>query len=595
MRAGPTLVAVAVMLLAGVSGCLGGSGPESADPATARRIAAERNEPPVYEGEWKFDGGAQVLVPGPYAVHPPVLQILRSELGGVDIEIGYWLPDAPPDVKFPVIIEASPYHRPAGSVVRNSGMKSFLVEQFGPHGYAVAAVAVRGTGNSGGCMDLFGDREAADLSQAITWLATQEWSNGNVTLIGVSYPGSTPWVAARTGNEHVKTIVPIAGVPDLYRLMYKNGSSEIRGPLVLNALYYSYGWAPDDPNRDPEKRVEGLCVADAEAQGLAWSVYSPATGERDPVGWWEERNNQPRVEENYEGSVFLFHGFQDWNVDPSQPIPWVDSLNRSGTPVKYMLGQWGHGFGNRWDRAELLLRWWDYYLKGKTTVVLGPAAHVQDDLGRWHIEESYPPRDANWTTLHLGANNQLVSEPGAAGTAFLAPNPAGVVPAANLRAVPGPAADFYTNAPEEGLWISGLPKVHVTVSPYGVGGNLAAWLYDVDESGNERRVGWTTMNLRFYDGGETARTLTPREPIRALMEIQPMDTYIAPGHRLLLRLWQYSSDQQISAGPVQDRQTVVSGMPVDVLFGGSVKSTLELPVIQRGEEAYYEPPTPPPD
>src|SRR3712207_8365024 len=53
--------------------------------------------------------------------------------------------------------------------------------------YAAAFISVRGTGNSGGCHNLLGPKEQADISQAITWLGTREWSNGRVGMYGLSY------------------------------------------------------------------------------------------------------------------------------------------------------------------------------------------------------------------------------------------------------------------------------------------------------------------------------------------------------------------------------------------------------------------------
>ena len=48
-------------------------------------------------------------------------------------------------------------------------------------------------------MDLMGFAEQEGINAAVEWLATQEWSNGNVGMIGKSYDGSTPWQAAMYG------------------------------------------------------------------------------------------------------------------------------------------------------------------------------------------------------------------------------------------------------------------------------------------------------------------------------------------------------------------------------------------------------------
>ena len=96
------------------------------------------------------------------------------------------------------------------------------------------------------CQSLYGPNgicRAREINAAVEWLATQEWSNGNVGMIGKSYDGSTPWQAAMYGDEYLKTIVPISGLIGVRELMWKNGSSEARAPFMHNVVYGSYGFA----------------------------------------------------------------------------------------------------------------------------------------------------------------------------------------------------------------------------------------------------------------------------------------------------------------------------------------------------------------
>jgi putative CocE/NonD family hydrolase len=586
------------MALGAFAGCVDPDATsKGADGRDPRKIDAATKPIDVYPGQYRFDARfSQVLVDGIYAALPPVHEFISSEIDGADIEIGFWLPDVPPGTKVPVIVHASPYHRPAGAVTTQSGMKNFLVSNFLPHGYAVGAVAVRGTANSGGCMDLMGVKENGDLDQAITWFGEQPWSNGNVAMIGVSYDGSTPWTVASFGNPHLKTIVPISGVPDLYGLMFRNGSAETRGPAALNALYYEYSFGPTDANRDADKRITGAACPES-LTGFSAAMYSGVYGERDPLGWWAERNRKPATEANYKGSVLSVQGFQDWNVDPHMVIPWAQELaDEQGIYVKQMLGQWGHsspdnrlGDNNpakhtRYDWAEILLHWFDYWLKGVQTD-LGPRAQVQDDKGNWRNEDSYPPHDAKWTTYHLSEGNRLTLEPDIAGSALLLPNPGDLQggPCESLRQAPCWDVDFSLPV-EEDLHIGGLPRLHVTVSPKGPTGHIAGYLWDVSPDGSAKRVGWTMINLRFADGTETSRPLVPNQPILAKMEFQPLDVLIPAGHQLRVTIWEVEENDRLPAIPPQ---------AVELLYGGSVQSTLELPILERTEADYFLPPWPP--
>ncbi len=601
------LLMSSIMAAAVFAGCLdaGTTSGTQQDPEL-QKLTSPNRQTVVYPGEYKFFDArfSQVLADGIYASLPPVRDFIPSEIDGEDIEIGFWLPDVPAGTKVPVIVHASPYHRPAGSVIKQTGMKNFLVTNFLPHGYAVGTVAVRGTAGSGGCMDLMGVKENGDLNQAITWFGEQEWSNGNVAMIGVSYDGSTPWTVASFGNPHLKTIVPISGVPDLYGLMFRNGSAESRGPALLNALYYTYGWATvdipgvsgGDPNRSTDKVITGLACPESVV-GLGAAMYSGTYGERDPAGWWEERNRKPATAENYKGSILSVQGLQDWNVDPMMVIPWAQELaDEQGLYVKQMLGQWGHanpdsrvGSNNtpakptRYDWAEILLHWFDYWLKGVNTD-LGPMVQVQDDKGNWRNEESFPPHDATWTKYHLADGNRLSLEPGAPGSALLVPNPMDQQggPCEQLRQAPCYDIDFALPL-EEDTRISGLPRLHVTVSPKGPTGHIAGYLYDVAPDGTEKRVGWTMINLRFADGTETSTPLVPNQPILAKMEFQPLDVLIPAGHTLKVTIWEVEEADRLPAIPPQ---------AVELLYGGSVSSTLELPTLERTEADYFLPPWP---
>ncbi|MGB0652798.1 MAG: CocE/NonD family hydrolase [Thermoplasmatota archaeon] len=600
------LVAV-LLLMGGLAGCLntdeGGDAAATGDgDAGAQALALpprEHGEVATPPGEYNFTGPyGQLLEPGILEILPPVRHYEPSSNGGVDMEMGIWRPDT--DGPVPVIVQASPYYgwqmSDGRSVVDKAGYFGSLIDTFVPMGYAVVGLSIRGTGDSGGCNDLMGPEERADLDEAVTWLGTQEWSNGNVAMIGLSYDGSTPWTTAATGNPHLKTIVPISGVPDMYSLMYRNGSSESRGPVILNTLYFVGDAIPGDaqPQRTPERL---LCPQSAE--GVGWSLYSAATGAPDPLGFWEARNQKPLVEAHYNGSIFSIQGLQDWNVDPSQSVPWGDDLERQGLHVKQLLGQWGHDYPDRmgdddgWhihraDFKEILLAWFDQELKGIAQDT-GPAVQVMDDLGRWRNEEHYPPRDTDWQTYHLTPAKRLATEPGDDGSIILLPSTGIVVqpPAAIPLETAAVAVDFELPPADEERLIVGLPKVHVTVTPHGPGGYMAAYLYDHDPAGNadDRIIGWTSMNLAFAHGGTDRQEVVPGQPLRVNMEIQPMDSVIQEGHQLVLRLWVFTDG---------DRLPTLPPSSVALEMGEAADSVLKLPTVVRGPEAYFEPPRPAP-
>ena len=162
------------------------------------------------------------------------------------VSLAVWLPNVPEGTTVPVIAEFGPYFdeisvETPSIEVPGTWLGQMIIDQILPHGYAFAQVSVMGTGRSNHCMDLMGNAEQLGVDAAVTWLGTQDWSNGKVAMIGKSYDGSTPWQAATFGNEHLATIVPISGLIGVMELMWKNGSSEARAAIMHNGVYGSYG------------------------------------------------------------------------------------------------------------------------------------------------------------------------------------------------------------------------------------------------------------------------------------------------------------------------------------------------------------------
>ena len=447
-------------------------------------------------------------------------------------------------------------------------------------------------------MDLLGPLERADLDQAVTWLGEQPWSNGNVGLFGISYDGSTPWQVAATGNPHLKTIVPMEGITDYFQLDYRNGTANSFGWGTELSGYYLLPFGFGLISRSPDKIAEAAdCPAMVEtAQAQA---HAAIVGNHDALGFWAARNLRPMVLENYNGSVFAVQGFKDDNVDPAQVTPLVNQLEAKGVPVKQLWGQWYHripgGTGDeasqRWDWHEMLLHWFDYWLKGDTTVDLGPHVEVQDALGAWRHEDDWPPQDALPVPFELSADGSLAQ--GTAATAGSKPVPM----AAPMNGRGSTTADLWNDADfvcpacptfvtepfATDFRFAGMPTVHVTVTPGGPGGYVAAHLFALapGEPGTPRLLGMGGgINLLYADGSLDAKPPVPGMPIVARLEMEPMDAVVPAGSRLMLMLHQGGFGSHL---PPPDT------FPVTVELGDG-KSVLTVRAFERDASSFFDPP-----
>ena len=490
------------------------------------------------------------------------------------MHVALWLPDVPEGQEVPVIMTIHPYYDFGGegmpgvgedsnpNTVPDGGIGAWVYDNFISHGYALAQASTFGTGKSTHCQDVKGLGEQTGIQAVVDWLGEQEWSNGNVGLMGKSYAGTTNWEAAQNPSEHLKTIVPISGSIGVQEMFYRNGSSEFRA-LGYDAAYQA---ATSDLTTD-ELRV---CQDDLTGPlnpftTQLWAQYGGAEWN----DYWDERRHLPDVLENYKGSVYLVWGMQDWNVDPYHAFPTYQLLRDAGIPARGIMGQWAHnypdqpdrhgeltsGYGaeaypqmSRMDWAVDLFAWFEYWLKDNGPM---PDLHVQMQRndGKWHVEDTWPPEDFEWETIPLDQTTATGN----------------TVSATSEMTITIPASD-------EDRFISGLPTLHLSVTT-GLcdGGQVFATMYD---STSGLRIGHGTMDVRYRDGGHEAKIVTPFTDYLMLMEFNPIDALIPAGNEISIVLTESGEDYLPSA-------CTAIGMGINA----DSSSTLSLPLIERSENA----------
>lgn len=542
-----------LLLLLATSGCFGAAPP------------GMRSDPPAHawlEGvQWDTSAEWSVpLVEGDLEVLAPELVELRSQ-DGVAIGIAVWRPAT--EERVPVLVEAGPYYQ--DDMTADFYDVGYYVSRFVPHGYAYARVAVRGTGGSGGCQAFMDAAEQRDLDAAVTALGTQPWANGNVGLIGKSYDGSTPWMVAATGNPHVKTIVPISGLTSARDGLFPNGTVDTF-LLTGVANYWRFmglqhgSETPTSSWVSPDRWCASFPLAAPE---FAAAAATGETGLADDA-YWAERDFAPGVLANYNGSVFLVHGFDDTIVRPDSGLPLARALADRGQPVKILLGQWAHAYPDwgsdgaavRWDFAEVLLRWFDRWLKDGTGPT-GPAVDVQDEEGAWRTEETWPPADAVPTPLYLGD-----------GVLSWTPEADAEVPvaAASIGGTGWPTFDLVL---ERDLHLGGFARVTLTLTPSTPNQAFLLTLADIDEDGQATRLSIARGSLAATAEGD----VVPGQAARFRFQFQPADARLATGHTLRLHV------TPITAGPPATAA---------VLEVGGEASVLELPLVARdGGDGHY--------
>ena len=580
---------ILVMVSATLSGCIGEK--TASDTVT---FDSESYPEPWERADIEYDNSddfSRVTINGthnisaPLSIYVPVPSITLADggagiTGGAEVHLGLWLPEidgcdysggnVTDACKVPVIADVGPYYDDGdvSATTPAERLGRFLIENYVPHGFAVAQVSVFGTGNSNHCMDLMGTDEQRGIDAAVSYLGEAAWSNGKVGLIGKSYDGSTPWQAATFGNPYLATIVPMSGLIGVHELMWRNGSMEARGMIMHNGVYGAFGIDGDggDSENFCEGYVEGYVNGPLAYQTGGMVDYAGNT-------YWTERSFLGRVLENYQGSIYIIQGMQDWNVDPHMAFPIHQQVEAAGIEIKTLAGQWAHDYPDRvtghssqgegrgaeaypytlrWDWADEMLYWFNWYLKGEGRApTLG--VEMQDNRGGWRFETTYPAPDTEYLLIN-GAD--------------MVPDGTSMSAASAITLTYGPF--------EEDVIIAGMPTFHIPVTPSTLNG-AHGFLEMTDEAG--MHLGHAVMDFRFHEGGRDGQlSLLPYVEVLGLMEFMPMDVYISAGETIYITMTQTGEDYVPSSSSV-------GGYSVDWN-----SATLTLPIVKRTCDDLFQAP-----
>ncbi|HEU4481319.1 MAG TPA: CocE/NonD family hydrolase, partial [Actinomycetota bacterium] len=340
---------------------------------------------------------------------------------GINLYVEVVMPDpkAYGNKKWPVVMEASPYH---GTIADRDGTRIFpypktkdgtsigLTGFFAPRGYAVAIVDLRGTGRSEGCLDHLGPNDAADLKTVIEWAAKQKWSTGRVGLTGHSYVGSTPSIAAAQKPKGLVTIAPSAGLASMYDHQFQYGvpyNLQWAGPIFAYEQLAIERHLPggDNEGNDPQYFA---CGAPNSAATAGHGQYNGQYQQ-----WHADRDHRKGATKA-DIPVFMIHGVND-NAARIAAAEWFfgERFNRKGDKV--WLGQWDHGSaGNttcseghpncRFEQwQEALHAWFDKHLQ-RRKVDTGPPVEVFLNDEKVFTDRAWSKPD-RITTIHPDASD----------------------------------------------------------------------------------------------------------------------------------------------------------------------------------------------
>lgn len=533
--------------------------------------------------------------------------------------------------RFPTIVTMTPYNKTNGL---GGGDELFV-----RHGYVHVVVDVRGTGQSEGTWESWGEPERRDYPEIIEWAAHQPWSNGRTASYGASYLAITGLLGAAQHPPSLKALFPIVPVEDDYRDITWLGGNLSAGfvPLWLGLVTALGVLPPSYAATDPAQAAKTL--AQRGTNGLRFQVSTPT----DALAGGDNAYDGPFYQQRSPG-----HYVRDIRIPTFVVAGWYDIFQR-GAPRLYerlplsdrrkklLVGPWYHttagdGLTGRDGTPppldHLALAWFDRWLKGERNGMerFANVTHYEIGTGRWTTSRSWPPRGIRWTRLYLDRARSGSAQSINDGTLTAAAPQADQVTkgrpdlptsacsrslwqwTAGLARVPGCDTDNRTQELNAFTWTTpALDRPLHLSGPIGLtlrgasNTSDAFWtatLTDVAPDGRSTQItaGWLRSALRALDRRrtrftragdavvpyhpftkESERPVAPGEVVTLNIEIFNTNAVIKPGHRLRLTVSGGDMPHRIPTLPTLQRS---AGQVTDVHTGPRRPSFLTLPVVQ---------------
>lgn len=486
---------------------------------------------------------------------PEVQQHYVEAHDGVDLYVETWLP-APkdghkPPKHVPTILIMTPYVSQGVEEYPEGSLPDFI-DYFTARGYAVAQHHVRGTGESGGCLEQTASNQWQDGADVVEYLGKDApWSNGRVGMYGASYDAETQISTAGLGDpkktRYLKAIVPTASVGGQYDWNYMDGVPWTGATFLGNADYFALVSMQPGQEPAPQHYPEKL-GCQAEVMGESGNV----TG--DYTKYWQDRElrgGAPHVR----AATLMVHGLRDFNVQDITLAGFFNRLPKS-TPHKGIFGVWNHAFPGAhaaveptWARADwydTVTAWYDRYLKGlDTKVERWPDVQIQDSTGQWWTENEYPTTGSRLGQLALDANGGLGVTKPTGSTAYTEQLASG-------DPEEGEAAVFETKPVKAPLHLTGQPMLDVWLTTSTEDGHVAAKLEVIGANGeplhhegsNDEFVAtYGVRSLQHIDPmphgwfeQEKGVGVVPNEVIHTTVRFLPTDLVVPKGATLRLTI-----------------------------------------------------------
>jgi putative CocE/NonD family hydrolase len=504
-----------------------------------------------------------------------------------------------------------------------------------PRGYVVVVQDVRGRFTSEGEWYPF-RHESQDGYDTVEWVAALSESNGKVGMFGGSYVGATQMLAAIAGPPHLSGIAPGVTASNYHEnWTYQGGAFEQwfnqswTSGLAQNTLARR---AAQDTNALNWKDVLPLesypLLAQPDAKSLA-PYYRDWLAHPNYDDYWKAVS----LEESYTKiqvpilhiaawyDIFLGGSLRNYVLLKSRAGSeaarngqhlLVEVGGHAGGSDQRRIGEVDFGPATPYDNEELLLKWYDYLLKGQANEFTGkkPVRIFVMGKNEWRDEEAWPLARATATKYFLHSAGKANSSAGDGQLSAQAPvteskdsyvyDPANPVPTIggplccdSMHLAPGPRNQqvveersdvlaYTTPAFTHDTEVTGPVSLDLFASTSAKDTDFTAKLLDVWPNGFAQNLTEGILRLRYRNSVDRPELARPGEIYHLVVDLWATSNVFLAGHRLRLEISSSNFprfDRNLNTGEDQATSTKMLPATNTIYHNKERPSALVLPIV----------------
>lgn len=480
---------------------------------------------------------------------------------GTRLSAKIWLPEpqSSEETSFPAILEYIPYRKRDVEAWQDSISHPY----FAGHGYASVRVDLRGSGESDDVLrDEYLPQEQEDGLEVLKWIAAQQWCDGNIGMMGISWGGFNGLQIAALQPPELKCIITLCSTDDRYADdVHYMGGCLLGDNLSWASIMFAFNSCPPDPELVGERWRE-MWMNRMENSGLWLEKWLNHQHRGD---YWKHGS----VCEDYNAIKIPVYAISGWADGYSNAV--CRMMEHLDVPRKGLIGPWSHKYphlgvpGPAIGFLQEALRWWDHWLKDTDTGIMDepmfrvwmqdsvpPSNTYQKKPGRWIAEDEWPsPRikkQKYWLTDGKLRNASKMKSVPAITDSIQSPLSVGLFAGKwcsynappdlpnDQREEDGGSLVYESNPTHEPMEIFGAPEIDLHFSVDKKVAQVAIRLSDVAPDDKATRITYGLLNLTHRNSHEYPEYLEPGKKYRVKIRLNDVAQQFPVGHRFRISI-----------------------------------------------------------